>query len=322
MQERSSTNKGKKFFVAGGNGFVGSHIVRSLVASGAEVYATARPSGMAAKQMDRLQGLGGNIKRIELDLLDERAVGDALAKIMPDVVINSVGTLNGKQTLDSLEEQMNGNFTPSLNLAMAAAKNKVGKFVHIGSSLEYGGAKAPFLESMREQAISPYSLSKIMSTQAVMLCGRLSGMPTTVVRPAAVFGPMQGSGVMLIPNIIKSSMDRKDFNMNPGDQVRDFIYVEDLVRGILMASASPKSDQEIFNLGGNRGYKIKEVVNTLNKLLGNKIRINLGAEPYRPQDTMEFYMDSSKAEKILGWKADTSMETALQRTVDWYNANQ
>ncbi len=329
MHEKSITNsgsyenfyKGKKVLVTGGTGFVGSCVVKKLIVAGAEVCVASRPSGGIVKKMDRLREVKRIIKMINLDLLDDPAVHDAISTFMPAVVVNAAAVPNSNRTLDALDDQIQGNFITAVNLVKVAAKNKIGKFVHIGSIAEYGDSPSPFVETMREQPTYPYSLSKIMATHAVLLYGKLSGMATTVVRPAAVFGPTQDFGLMLIPNIIKSAIDGKNFDMNPGDQIRDFVYVEDLVDGILIAGASPHSDQQIFNLGGNKGYKVKDVATMLNKLMGNSIRINFGAEPYRPRDAMECYMDASKAEKILGWRARTPIEIALRQTVNWYNSN-
>ena len=329
MPEKSSTNngsyadfyKGKKVLVTGGTGFVGSFVVKKLIAAGAEVCVAFRPSGGTTKKIDRLREVKGIAKMVQLDLLDERAVHDGISTLMPAVVVNAAAVLSNTRSLDALDDQIQSNFITAVNLVKSAAKNKVGKFVHIGSIAEYGDAPSPFVETMREQPTYPYSLSKIMATHAVLMCGKLSGMATTVVRPAAVFGPTQDFGLMLIPNIIKSALDGKDFDMNPGGQIRDLVYVEDLVDGILKAGASSHSDQQIFNLGSNTGYKIKDIATILNKLMGNSIRINFGAEPYRPHDPMKYLMDASKAEKILGWSAQTPIEIALQQTVNWYNFN-
>ncbi len=328
MHGRSSTSnslyadfyRDKRVLVTGGTGFVGSHVVRRLVEVGAKVCATGRPSSEVSGKAGRLRGIEG-IEKKDLDLLDKGSVDNVLSGFMPEVVINTAAAVNTKQTSDILDEQIKGNFVTAVNLMEAATKYKVGKLVHIGSIAEYGDSISPFVETMREQAASPYSLGKIMATHAVMLCGRLSGMPTTVLRPAAVFGPMQDIGLMLIPNIIKSAIDGKDFDMNPGEQIRDFVYVEDLADGILAAGASSGSDQQIFNLGSNKGYKIKDIATTVNRLMGDPIQVNFGAQQYRPLDVMEFYMDSSKAKKVLGWEASTPMEVALQRTIDWYNSN-
>ncbi|MDP2598389.1 MAG: NAD(P)-dependent oxidoreductase, partial [Candidatus Liptonbacteria bacterium] len=304
MREKSSTKydsykdfyKGKKVLVTGGTGFAGSFVVKKLIAAGARVCVAFRSSGGTIKKMDRLRDVrGGVVKMINLDLLDDQAVYDVISTSMPAIVVNAAAVPSSNRSLDILDDQIRGNFITAVNLVKAAAKNKIEKFVHIGSIAEYGDSPSPFVETMREQPTYPYSLSKIMATHAVLMHGKLSGMATTVVRPAAIFGPAQDFGLMLIPNIIKSVIDGKDFDMNPGDQIRDFVYVEDLVDGILLAGASSHSNQQIFNLGGNKGYKVKDIATTINRLMGNSIRINFGAEPYRPLDPMECFMDASKA---------------------------
>jgi nucleoside-diphosphate-sugar epimerase len=314
----SAFYRGKKVVVAGGSGFIGSFIVKRLVACDAEVYIVCR----SLRKIWRLKEVERRIKIFRFDLSHRKGVDGFFSKIKPEIIINASAAVDHDQTLDGLGDQLRDNFQVALNLVSAAAEHKAGKFIHIGSIAEYGDLKSPLKETAREKPISPYSLSKIMATQAVLLYGRLSGLMTTVVRPAAVFGPSQDFGTMLIPNLIRSCLDKKDFAMNPGGQIRDFVYIDDLVNGVLAAGASPRANGEIFNLGSNKGYKIKHLANLVNKLMGHPIDINFGAYPYRPLDTMRYYMDSTKAAKILGWKAKTGMRAALQKTVRWYNLNE
>jgi nucleoside-diphosphate-sugar epimerase len=309
--------KNKRVLVDGGTGFIGSFIVKSLVGLKAQVFVVFN----SKKNTWRLEDIKNKIETIKLDLRNERLTNKILSQKNPEVVINAAAILNNDQSLNMFDKIIENNFKTALNLIRAAEKNKTDKFVQIGTIAEYGNAKPPFKESMREKPISPYSLSKIMATYTALFYNRVSKLKTTVVRPAATFGPAQNFGVMLIPNLIRSCLKNKDFDMNPGNQIRDFIYVEDLVRGILMAGASPNANGEIFNLGSNRGYKIKNIMILINKLMSNPIKINFGAFPYRPLDTMAYYMDSSKAKKILGWNAETKIEVALQKTVDWYILN-
>src|SRR3989344_4163212 len=112
-----------------------------------------------------------------------------------------------------------------------------------------------------------------MATHAALTAGRLTPMRVCVVRPAATFGPAQNSG-MLIPNVIKAGLEGTDFNMNAGEQLRDFIYVGDVVEGALLAGAREESHGEIINLGSGRGTPVREVVETVNAAMGKPITIH------------------------------------------------
>ncbi|HEY4520781.1 MAG TPA: hypothetical protein VJL57_00065, partial [Candidatus Paceibacterota bacterium] len=104
--------------------------------------------------------------------------------------------------------------------------------------------------------------------------------------------------------------------------LRDFIFVDDLVAGVLAVGSSERSCGEIFNLGSGTPTLVKDVANIVNDALGHPITINFGAQPYRENDSTEFYMDSGKARNVLGWEAKTELRGAIQKTVAWYsNAN-
>ena len=308
--------RGKKILITGGAGFIGSSLTERLVNFGAKVFVLEKPK----TNFWRLGRIIKKIKIINLDLNDFSKLKKLIAANKPDLIFNLAARLDTRQTVQTLRELLKDNFTSALNLLEVAAEVRTEKFIQLGTMEEYGQQKAPFLENQREMPISPYSLTKNMTTRLALLFHQLAGLNVCVVRPAAVFGPRQGLGT-LIPNLIISCLSKKDFDMNPGNQLRDFIFVEDAVDGILAAGFSKESSGEIINLGSGVFLKIKDVVNRINRLLKPPIKVNFGAKPYRPLDNMKFYMDSLKAKKLLNWRASTKFDAALLKTIQWYNKN-
>ncbi len=308
--------RGKKVLVTGGAGFIGSFLVAELFRLGVEVAVLVR----SGTDLWRLRGTQKRIKIISADLGDAAAVKKMILAERPSLIFHLASFMNNRRALQTLDEAVKENFQNTANLLAAAAEIQPERFVHFGTIEEYGSGASPFSESQRESPISPYSLSKTMATNLVLLFHKIVGLKACVIRPAATFGPKQGLG-MLVSNLIISALAKKDFDMNPGEHWRDFLYVEDLIGGILAAGIEKKAIGEIINLGSNTKYRVKDIVNKINKLMGKPIKINFGKEPYRPLDVARFYMNSDKAKKLLGWQAQTALEAALAKTIRWYQEN-
>ena len=254
--------------------------------------------------------LEGDLTHIE----DARII---IEQSKPDIIFNTASTTNTSRSLDVLESVVENTYGILHATITAAHEKKVPRFIQFGSIEEYGLAKAPFTEDMRAVPVSPYSLGKLMATETAFLFARTGDMHVSVVRPAATFGPQQTSH-MLIPSIIKAAFEKKDFDMNKGEQLRDFIFVDDLVEGVLAVGSNERSRGEIFNLGSSEPTLVKDVANMVNDALGNPITINFGAQPYRENDSMEFYLDIKKAKRLLEWEPRTSLKEGIAKTAQWY----
>lgn len=306
--------KNKRILVTGAGGFIGSFLARRLITCGAEVFAAVQAKEHAHRLRD------ATVQLHEGDLTDAATARKILSDTRPHIVFNTASSVNTERDFKLLDSIIRHTYGITHNVLMASAAVSTERFIQFGSIDEYGIARAPFLESVREEPYSPYSLGKVLATHTTLTIGRMTGMDVRVVRPAATFGPSKEG--LLISNLIKSGLEGKDFDMNPGEQVRDLVYIDDLVEGILAVGASKHARGEIFNLGNGRGYNIKEVAEMVNEAMGNPIKINFGARPYRPLDPMEFYMDSSKARHILGWEAKTDLKRGIEKTVAWFRENQ
>jgi len=106
--------------------------------------------------------------------------------------------------------------------------------------------------------------------------------------------------------------------MTKGEQTREFNYIDDVVQGFILAGTTPEAIGEVINLGSGVEYRIKDVVSMIASLMGSPIKLEIGALPYRPGETMHFYCSNEKAKKILGWRPNVPLEVGLKRTIDWY----
>lgn len=304
---------GKRVLVTGGAGFIGSFLVDSLNKLGAEIVLIIDPK----TELWRINKLENKIKIDYFDVSNVSKLKSLVLDFTPQIIFHLAANLDTRQDWTLLRRLVKDNFYITLNLLELSSQIKLERFIQSGSMAEYGNGKTPLKEDQKEFAVSPYSLSKIMATQASLLFYKSIGLPVCVVRPAVVFGPRQSPG-MLVPNLIKSCLDGQDFKMNPGCQKRDFVYVTDIVEGMLLAGFKKEAIGEIINLGGGRSYVVKEVAKKIVKLTGSSIKIEFGAEPYRPLDSMELCISIKKAKKLLNWKPKIGLDEGLKKTISWY----
>ena len=295
---------------------MGSFLVEELVRQGAEVAITMRPG----TRPWRLASVMNHVRVIEIDLADPSSRERLCSGWVPELIFNLASLVRTQQSFDALEPVLDGNVTVAKHVFQAAVAAGVQKCVHVGTIEEYGRAAVPFVESVREAPFSPYGLGKVLATHLALMTHQLTNLRVTVVRLAATFGPRQGC-VMLTPVVIRACMERKDFSMNAGEQMRDLMFVGDAVRGLMAAGASETANGEVINIGTLRPQQIKTIATRINGLMGNPITIHFDAPPYRPLDTMVFYMDVSKAERLLGWRATADFDVALAETVAWYRTH-
>lgn len=317
MQARSHSVKkyyhDKGVLITGASGFIGSHLTKTLVESGAQVYGVVGPRS----DPGRLSALHEDIEILQGDLLDMGNARDVIRKSKPSVVFNLASTTKRERSLEHVGAFVQNIYGITHNILSAAQEESVSRFIQVGSMEEYGAAQAPFVETTREEPITPYGLGKFFATHAALLYGRVSDMKVTVIRPAAVFGEGQDFGQMLIPNIIKAGLDGIDFNMGTGEYLRDFIYIDDLVEGMLLAGASDAATNEVINLGTGTGIVVREVAEMTNAAMGEPIKILFGTTPSHPFEK-NAYLDCSKAKKLLGWRECTPLAQAVKKTADWY----
>lgn len=304
--------EGKRIFITGGTGFIGSHLIRKIVGLGGEVHALIRPGSdtfRIADCMDRIHTVGCDIKDPDLK--------KKVSKIEPEIVFHLAAYVNRERSFEVADKCMEVNMGGTLNLLKALQGVNFERLVNTGTCEEYGKIEAPFREECPLKPVSPYSVSK---TAGVMLCetyNRIYGFPTVNLRPFLTYGPTQGRK-MFIPDLILSCIRGRDFEMTGGKQGRDANYVDDIVEGYLRSAYVKKAIGEIINLGSGKESTIMEIAETINRLSGNPIKILAGRKPYREAEIWHLYCSNEKAKRLLDWSPSTGLEQGLSRTIDWY----
>ncbi len=298
--------EGSSVLIAGGEGFIGQHLVRKLCAQQARVVSLGSKERVDKKAY----------KYISVDIRNKNALAELLKGYDFDYVFNLSGYIDHGLYSENGRDIVDVHFTGLMNLLDQVNKPQLKCFVQVGSSDEYGGASSPQNEGMREAPISPYSAAKVSATHLLQTMTRSESFPGVIVRPFLSYGPGQKYN-RLIPQVIKSCLNNMDFPTSEGKQLRDFCYVEDLVEGILLAATTKAALGEVFNIASGKAVSVREVIEIItNVASGGKPK--WGAIKYRPGENMKLYADISKAKSILGWEPTTSLHDGILKTVKFY----
>jgi nucleoside-diphosphate-sugar epimerase len=308
-----TTLSNTKVLVTGISGFIGSHLVRRLVAEGSEVYGLVRNSS----NLWRIQDLKNQINLYYVDLRDFELVRRAVQDIKPQKVFHLAAYVDVSRSFEVMDEMVEANIKGTLNLLRALNGTGYDCFINTGTSEEYGDNPVPFREKQVPNPVSPYSASKVATTMFCQMLHKSMGLPIITLRPFLTYGPGQ-EGNMLIPSLIKKAIKGETFEMTQGEQTREFNYVDDIVDGFIKASISPGAIGEIINIGNGLEYKIRDVVEMVLRLMNSSLKPKFGALGYRPGETWHFYCDNTKAREILGWEPKVALEDGLKRTIDWF----
>jgi nucleoside-diphosphate-sugar epimerase len=304
---------GKEVLITGAGGFIGKHLAVKLSHLGAIVQITARDKAFFSKDQIDLQ----NVSISQLDVSDPAAVQEAITSKHFDLVFHLAAKAAGNRSKDQMVEQARVTLGGTINLAQALIDSKGTLLVHIGSSEEYGAANTPFFENQALAPVSPYSAAKAAASQFLIMAQQCFGLQVIIARPSVVFGPGQKTG-MVIPYLFDCYKKKQPANISPGEQTRDFVYIDDCVEGLLILGTRRDLSGECFNLGSGSAVKLKQVAEEIARLTGYDGDLGLGARPYRSPEVMQHKESVVKALDKLGWQAKISLVDGLQRTYKWW----
>jgi len=294
--------------VTGGAGFIGSHLVETLARR-------ARVTVLDDLSVGRREHVRGRL--IVGDVRDRRAV-DRAVRGHAIVYHLAVQCLRVSLRDPSLVHEVNA--TGSLNVALACLRHGA-KMVYCSSSEVYGTAVRPTMgETHPTEPTTVYGASKLAGEQYVLSLGRSHGLRAVVVRPFNTYGPrehFEGAYGEVIPKFVLRAMNgRAPVIFGDGGQSRDFNYVEDTARGIVLAGACRALEGRAVNIGSGRETTIAQLAS---KVLAAVGRRDLRPEraPARPGDVRRHRADTSLARRALGFAPRVGLEEGLRRYVDW-----
>jgi nucleoside-diphosphate-sugar epimerase len=231
----------------------------------------------------------------------------------------ATGARQGNTGWAEVHRSVEVNLCGTLNLLEAVAESGASTrvFLRAGGLAEYGAGPTPYVETQREQPLSAYAASQVAATHALQVLQPRLPFAAITLRPALLYGPAQ-SPSFFIPGLIVSCVHRTPFRMTAGAQRRDLLYVEDAVDACLRAAVRADLRGAVLNVGSGEAHAIRDVAAHIVALTGATQAPAIGATPTRPDDIEVLLGDSRAAWDRLGWRATTSLEEGLRRTIAWF----
>lgn len=311
-----------KTVVTGGAGFIGSHLVDLLVAHDHEVTVIDNLSSGRTENIEHHLS-SGKVELLEQDIRD--ADFEAIFhRVEPEVVFHLAAQIDVRRSVEDpfLDAEMN--IWATIRLAEAARRTGVRRIVHTssGGSIYGEPQQLPAIEDLHVDPKSPYAASKVAGELYLNVYRQLYGLETSFIAPANVYGPRQNpfgeAGVVAI--FSRNLLDGKPTCVfGGGTNTRDYVYVGDVARAFFLASADA-GDGERFNIGTGVETTDRQLHSVVAAAVGTPD--NPADEPARLGDVARSALSYAKAEKLLGWKPEVSLEEGVQTTVDYFRNEQ
>ena len=305
--------------VTGGAGFIGSELVRQLAAAGSRVVVI---DNLVNGKRENLAGVAGDVTLLEEDIRKTPAFGPVLQDAS---IVYHLACLGVRHSVHSPVENHDVNASGTLRLLDASRAAGVPKFVYVSSSEVYGTARwAPMNEDHPTFPCTVYGGSKLAGEAYTRAFYRTYGYPTVVVRPFNTYGPRshhEGDSGEVIPKFLLRCLAGKPMVIfGDGTQTRDFTYVSDSARGIILAGAEAAAVGATINLGSGVEVTVNELARTIAAAAGRAEADVVHDDP-RPGDVLRLCADMSQARTRLGYSVSVTLADGLAKLLAWYRAN-
>jgi len=300
--------QGKRVLVTAGAGFIGARVVRRALADGAHLTVLCRAGG----RRDRITALRG-VEARDADILDAERVAYAIREMQPDLLIHAAGLPDWRREPSLTPAMVQLHALGTANVLEAARIAGTGRVVVVGSAGEYGEHEGPLAEGLVARPIDPYSVSKLAATEISLAYHRAFGLACTVVRPFVVYGPGEPDNRLLSTVFARSLSGGGPVSFTKGEQLRDFVYVDDVAEGILRAAISPAAAGRIVNIGTGVATSVRDAVTLAIGVAGGVVEPRFGGLPYRTGETPSLVASTEVLREVLGWMPDTTLEVGLRR---------
>ncbi len=292
--------KNKRVLVTGGNGYLGSFLVKALEKENANVFVVSRNSELL-------------YNHFAVDITDFDAIHKVVQEIQPDIVFHLAANISRNRDFAIYTDMAKVNVTGTLNV-LQALQNLDAHFIFTSSSEIYGNNKSPFHENQLPKPVSPYSLSKVNAEMLIQTYCLNHNKKFTNLRIFNFYGEHMPED-FFIPQMINSLKREEDFLMTKGEQTRDFLYVDDVVEALLLTATNTNSYNETMNVCSGKGTKLSELATEVNEKMNAKAKIILGAIPYRDNEVWEMIGDNSKIKQKLGFEPQVNLENGIKRVL-------
>jgi UDP-glucose 4-epimerase len=299
--------------VTGGAGFIGSNLVRALLARGDDVRVL---DNFSTGNRDNLAGLEHDLELVEGDLRSYERVHAAVRGI--EIVFHQGALPSVPRSVQDPLTTTAVNVEGTLNVLLAARDEAIRRVVNASSSSVYGnGGELPRAETQLPDPISPYAVAKLAAERFSTSFSRVYSMEVVSLRYFNVFGPRQdplSQYAAVVPRFIRAIAAGEPVTVyGDGEQSRDFTYVDNVVDANLLAADAASVRGEIVNVATGGSVTVNELADTIGRLLGRPVEKTY--EPEREADVRASWADLAEARRLLGYEPRVELEDGLRRTI-------
>jgi UDP-glucose 4-epimerase len=292
---------GKKVLITGASGFIGSHLCQAAIDRSAQVHGVSRYPPQAGTHSNSMQWW-------QADVADLDSLRQIWQKVEPDIVYHLASNVTGSRSSEFVLPTLQSNFVSTVNLLTLGNEFGCERIVLSGSLEEPDLAQ--------EAPSSPYAAAKWASSGYARMFHELYQTPVVTAKIFMVYGTAQHSR-FLIPYVISSLLAGVPPKLSSGTRPVDWIYIDDLVSGLLAMGTAPNIAGETIDLGSGTLTTVREVVELLVNYIDRQIDPAFGEIPDRPNERVRV-ADLTRSAALLDWQPATSIDTGLQLTVEWY----
>lgn len=318
----------KTYLITGGAGFIGSHLADELLEEGNKVVVIDNFNNFynpQIKENNIKHNLSNqNYKLERIDIRDAKEVDRVFAENKIDNIMHLAAMAGVRLSIEDPVLYQEVNCLGSQNILEAMKKHGVKNIVFASSSSVYGNTKTvPFKETdIVDYAISPYAATKKANEVMNHVYHKLFGFNVIMLRFFTVYGERQRPD-LAINKFTRMILEDKPIPVfGDGSTSRDYTYVKDIIDGITKSLTYVEEHEnvyEILNLGESEPITLKEMIETIEKAVGKKAKID--RKPMQPGDVDRTYADITKAKQLIGYAPKTSFRQGIQNFVDWYKKN-
>jgi len=297
----------KRVLVTGANGFIGGKLCIKLKELGAEIYGISRSGPKESEEIDRW---------ITGDLVNYDFIKSTINSIKPDTIFHLAGYVSGKRELEAVLPSYHNNLTSTINILTASTEFDIQRLVLSGSLEEPKSGDEEIVP------VSPYAASKWAGTLYAKMFYKLYGTPVTIPRIFMVYGPGKQDFEKLVPYVVQTLHKKNSPNLTSGSRLVDWIYIDDIVEGLIRMAIEEGVEGRAIDLGSGRQFSVKEVAQKIKTIIGGNTEINFGKKPDRDFERIR-KADLDTTQKLIDWEPQIDIDEGLRRTVKWFeNINQ
>lgn len=310
-----------RILVTGGAGYIGSVIVKRLVSEGCDVVVFDNLS------KGHKEAVHPKAVLVKADLSDSKELGKVFKKHKFDAVIHMAAFSEAGESVQNPAKYFDNNIVNGINLLNAMLKHDCKRIVFSSSAGVYGNPKkVPIVEDAETNPVNPYGKTKLMFEKILESYGKAYGLKYTSLRYFNAAGADDDYGEdhkpesHLMPIILQVALGKRklvevygtDYPTKDGTCIRDYVHVSDLARAHVLALKK----EGIYNLGSEKGYSVREIINAAEEIIGKKILVKESGR--RPGDPAVLVASSEKIKRELGWKAEHDIKDILKSAWQWH----